>query len=251
MKQLRKIYVLLIISFALYISKELCSSKKPLSSQITIQHAAKPTDYLSYLEKNESAVWQALETCGIDKCTCQARCDRQVSKYRTKKSKKSRAISQENYTLINQVLKDFNIDQNSLNIEPWNDNSAAGINDTTLFINQKKFNQLSYHAKKFVIGHELQHYIHHDPTMKGIFLDIMNKERHDLSSDSDPLNQYARLKEERADIKTALKGKEYAQGYVEFMQKISQTGENKGITHPKNSKRLAISKSILNGYRTC
>lgn len=254
MKNRIKIITFSLFSLTLFVGVKYLSISKLIRKNTHVakqQPSFAHDNHLTYLKKTEAQVWESLNSLGLNRHVCEEKCKKKIQEYGHERAKKSRDISKSNYDLIKTVLQDFKIDGTQLSIQTWDESSAAGINNNTLFINPKKFDQLSLCSKKFVIGHELQHYIHHDPVMKGIFLDEMPEGAFDNSCAENPLNQFARFKEERADIKTALKSKEYAQGYIEFIQTISRAGDNKGITHPKHSKRLQIGNAILNTFNVC
>ena len=159
-----------------------------------------------------------------------------------KEETSQRPLSQKTYELVTSILSDFNLSNRQISIKPWKDDSAAAATDTTLFINEKCFNQLQHEAQKFVIGHELQHFLHKDSSTNYVLRRHYKKNTPSDAKDH-PLNKFARFHELRADIQSALHGPDYAKGYVLYLETLK---DNIGITHPKNSLRLAIGRKILN-----
>ena len=126
----------------------------------------------------------------------------------------------------------------------WNDNSIAAGTDSFLFINEREFNKLSTQAQKFIIGHEIQHYLNQDCSTNYVIKRHYRKALGSLPKDH-TVNKLYRFQEIRSDIKASLQSNEYTQGYVEFTQSLMKKRENSGITHPKNSLRLSIAQELM------
>ncbi len=219
------------------------SGHQPAQQRVISDHI----NYAHYIKKFEIDAWNGLaHAYGVTREACEQR-KKECARNDHKKNKldKNSTISADTCTLIRSVLKDFDIDPSKISITSWDDHSCAGVNNNIIFVNEKRFNELSYRAKKFVIGHELQHMKHQDFFMSDVLQEVLKRHTVDCAAQNEPLNVYCRFKEERADIQTALKNKEYAQGYVEFVQQKLLAGDNPGITHPKHSKRLQIARDIV------
>jgi hypothetical protein len=221
--------------------------KAPSSSQAYSQSL---TDY-------ENEVWKELESVGITKKACQKKQDRSIQELReltqqehTQNGKQE--VAQETTRLVHAVLHDFGINPQSINIEGHDDpKHVAGSNEITIIINESLLKTLSPLAQKFVIGHELQHMIHADNSMKSIVHDYLeslaNYDEHHKKRAKKAELALSRFCEWRADIKTALINDTYAQGYIEFMEnRLEHIGDKGGSasTHPKCSERLLIAHAI-------
>jgi hypothetical protein len=204
-------------------------------------------DYKAVLKQHEAQVWQALENVGIDR----AQFDKAFKKHKNRPfpTDIKRTASGPVCDIVKTVTADFGINPATISIVQTNDQSAAAATHGVVHINEKKFNALSSNAQEFVVAHELQHMINRDGAAKDI-IGTMLKEKNIQERTCDARNQFYRFAEERADIDAALAKPKYAQGYVEFIQAlIEQEGENPGITHPKNSARLALAKDINSSTR--
>jgi hypothetical protein len=70
----------------------------------------------------------------------------------------------------------------------------------------------------------------------------------DSSALDNPFNQFSRFIETRADMNAAFLGPKYAHAFVSYVDEaIKRNGENAGLSHPKNSERLALAKDIYSG----
>jgi hypothetical protein len=216
---------------------------------VTKKTVVQPLSHLEALSHLETTTWNKVATIvGISQEYCLQHREELFDLEDKDQKGTGRPVSQENKNLIVNVLRDFNVDPATIRILPYDHKSPAGALETVLFVNESIFNTLSKQGKKFVIGHELQHMIHKDSITRRA-LEILTENKKSSQAITDTLNGVWRYHEYRADIKAALKNREYAQGYLEFVQTLSTMfGENAGITHPKNSRRLAIADQILTSY---
>lgn len=217
-----------------------------------LQNYKTKDDYFSFFQQEESRIWLLIkETLNISLSDCN-KIKKNWHTYYLKDSKELQEInkklpelSKETIALIHSVMKDFEIDQDDLVILPFADYCPAAVDDYTLYINEPLFNSLTQKAQKFCIAHEFQHFILKDDSTNYVLLQHCDKDKADLPAEH-PLNQISRLQELRADVRAALKGIEYAQGFKEFTQKaIEIIGEGEGSTHPKNSLRLSYAEQII------
>ncbi len=215
------------------------------------QSSSQKNQWTLWLQDQEKQIWDEMTT--TTKLT-QERCSSLKNEWYqeylqgenellTTESKPS-AISKKTHDTINAIMADFGISTKDLPLLAWKDNSAAGTTDSKLLVNERTFNKLSHQAQKFVIAHEIQHYLHKDTSTRYV-IERFYKPAKELPQDH-PINKLYRFQEIRADVQAALKGQEYQQGYISFIETITKKGENKGITHPKNSVRLSMGKKLIN-----
>lgn len=156
-------------------------------------------------------------------------------------------LSPEIIALIKEVCKDFGIDYTKLtiiNIDQKSGIAEAGTTDISLVINEPLFKKLSLPAQRFVLAHELQHYIYKDDSyffaVSRLIQDSGKKELMPL------LDKACYQFEMRADLLAAKKSPEYAQGQKEFCQYVLNAfGDGPGTTHPTTSLRIAMADQIL------
>ena len=203
------------------------------------------------LERHENQVWKELEKIDINHATFIETCRTYPQTHTKTKGYSNKRVSAGNQKLIREVLTHFGFDPRQVPIIPCTDSSPAAASDTTIYINEQLFNQLSNPAKKFVVGHEIHHMINKDNAIHAVLNQLLPKKYCDRSSANHPVNKYYRLQEKRADVQTALAGLEWAEGYTVFMQEtIKRQGDNPGISHPRNSGRLQLAKSMEEYIKT-
>lgn len=193
-------------------------------------------------------VWKSLESIGITKQRYQQALQEYRQKYlRSDFPSGGNQVSPETKQFVQGILKDFGINPQEIIIAGWTDISPAGASEKVIYINEKEFNTYSQDAKYFLIGHEIQHILHQDNCSR-FTLELLCR-YNGISTEpkpENPLCQYSRFKEMRADIKTALKGKSWAQGYLDFAKEFQKrAGNAPGITHPKIQDRIALAQEIL------
>jgi hypothetical protein len=223
------------------------------SNQLGINFlAGKPftESYTIWLQQEEQAIWSELSSkISLSHEECDRLRKQWDEDYKRgeenlcNKDGKNQAVSQATQNRIRTILNDFGLAAQQIPIVAWKDNSCAASTDTMLFINEREFCKLSAKSQKFIIGHEIQHYIHKDCSTNYIINRYYKAAQKNLPYQH-PVNKLHRFQEIRADIKSALKSSDYAEGYVEFMEKLSKKRENNGISHPKNSLRLSTGKQI-------
>lgn len=211
----------------------------------------KKNRWVKWLEEQEKQIWDELTTTTqLTNEQCIQLKDEWYNDYAIgetalhKAETKPIAISKKTHDTIDAILGDFGLSTKELPLAAWKDKSAAGTTDSKLLVNERTFNRLSDEAKKFVIAHEVQHFLLKDTSTRYV-IERFYKPGKELPQDH-PINKLYRFQEVRADIQAALKGPAYKQGYISFVEHIAKKGENEGITHPKNSVRLSMGKKILN-----
>jgi hypothetical protein len=213
------------------------------------------TSYTEWLQQEEATIWNELsQKIKLSLHDCQ----RLKKEWYEDYQKGEKALQQKDGTKepiskvvqerINTILHDFNISKQQLPVIGWKENFAAAATDNALFINERELCKLPIDAQKFVVGHEIQHFIHKDNSTNYVVERFTKSSTAPLAINH-PVNKLSRFHELRADIKAALHGPEYAQGYVTFTEILAKKRENSGITHPKNSLRFANSKSLFSNLR--
>jgi hypothetical protein len=211
--------------------------------------------YNDFLHDQELSIWKKLNAVGVTAHECRQIQNDHLCKQKnitTKKQKQKefpKKLSTKMRRLVTAVLSDFNISPKAITLQPYKHRSPAATENSCLFIDEETMNTFSPKAQRFIIAHELQHFCHYDSAMEYAMQTILTKkavkQTHLPDDPYNPLNEYSRFVELRADIKSAI-NKMYAEGYREFAEQlIAEDGEGKGIMHPKNSERLAIAQRIL------
>lgn len=205
----------------------------------------------TWLTREESTLWQEVQQAiGLSKQDCEKLKKEWYKDFKYGEMQEhERETSQKplSQSIINQVLailNDFNITAQQLPLRSWKDSSAAAVTDSILFINEKTFSGLPPESQKFVIGHEIQHFLYKDNSTNYVIEQYYKPAQKTLPQNH-PVNKLHRFQELRADIISALHGPEYAHGYRLYIQNLAKKGENAGITHPKNSLRLTVSNNLL------
>jgi predicted metal-dependent hydrolase len=230
------------------VDKKVASAQSSTSQTIAAQ--IQPIDiYAQELKKQEIELWQKLENVGIKQEAC-AQLEKKYANTLDKMIRKNRkTISAETKNLITTVLTDFDIDPTTISLVTYTDDSPAAAVEKIIFVDEINLKKFSKAAQKFIIAHELQHIIYKDIFKRTAFEDLIPKHKKSaLKSRQHPVNQFYRFQEKRADIYTACKNKEYAQGYIDFIKQRLENGDTPGITHPKSSERLALGQEI---FKTC
>lgn len=229
------------------------SNAHPLGIKIAA-HQPVAHSYNAWLEQEEIANWQELaKKVNLSHDYCNELKKQWYDDYKRgesdlqKKEGKDQPVSKATHDRITSILSDFGLATDKIPIVAWKDNSAAAATDTMLFVNEREFHKLSSEAQKFIIGHEIQHYLHKDCSTNYVLNRFYKPAQKSLPKEH-PVNKFHRFQELRADIKSALKGPDYARGYVQFMEILSKKRENSGITHPKNSLRLSTGKAMLTSF---
>ncbi|HEX2978087.1 MAG TPA: hypothetical protein VHO47_03130 [Candidatus Babeliales bacterium] len=204
----------------------------------------------------EKKAWDSLATVGVNKDECLAEIipiEKQYNKTHAKKNCISQKLSPKTIKLAKEVLSSFGINPDSISIQPIDSHSPAEVEEDTLFINEKELHSLTENAQKFVLGHEAQHILHKDCFCKAAIDNLSNQKLDWESPRSDyPLNEFSRFIEWRADVKAALTGPEYAQGYIEFskMGKETEPYDDEETSHPLFKNRVAMAKEIYASMQT-
>ncbi len=225
--------------------------KQPTPSFLSIPIDPKKTvaeSYNNWLETEEKKIWHELSSqIRLSQQECSQLKAQWYENYKNGEQKvrhselNKHPLSTATQQRVASILADFNLSY--IPLVSWKDSSVASATDSFLFINERAFNKLSPQAQKFIIGHEVQHYIHKDCSTNYVIKRFFRKALGSLPKEH-PVNKLSRFQEIRADVKSSIKNKEYAQGYVEFMQLLMKKRENSGITHPKNSLRFSIAQEL-------
>lgn len=119
----------------------------------------------------------------------------------------------------------------------------ARADDTTLFFNTARIRNRTENARKFIIAHELSHFIHRDVGLRThmkLYLGAQ-EDAHKLL-----VNKWYQLQELRADIQAAMQGISFAQGYLDFAHTLDCTSSDDAQdVHPADAKRLALARALL------
>jgi hypothetical protein len=241
------------IFYALHYDSKKIGHELPLGIKISADKSIGQA-YTTWLEQEESSVWKELTTkINLSYESCNRLKNQWYEDYKKgesaliKKEGKDQTISKATHDCINTILQDFGLSTQKIPLVSWVDNSAAAATDTMLFINEREFRKLSYEAQKFIIGHEIQHFLYKDCSTNYVLKRFFKGAQQSLPKEH-PINKLSRFQELRADIKSALKGTDYTKGYIEFMEILSKKRENNGITHPKNSLRLSMGKTLMGNF---
>jgi len=161
------------------------------------------------------------------------------------KKQSKQLISQKNIHLINEVLTSCGIDPKKITIKSSNAFSPAAATDSTLSINEEKFNALSPKMQKYILAHESSHIINQDHSTRCL-IDELNDEQKNNNQLKKLIPQLNKFFEIKADIFAMLQGEEFAEGHIEFMELcIRLYGNKPGKNHPSNGERLEIGQHLL------
>ena len=194
-------------------------------------------------------VWQSCEKIGITKQRYESAKEQNRERYlRSDFPGGTTQISTETTQFVHGIMQEHGVDPAKVTLVGFNDISPAAATEKVIYINEPEFNNYSQAARRFVIGHELQHILHKDNSSR-YTLELMcnGAKAEEMGDNKDhPLCQYNRLKEKRADVKTATRSLDWAESYLAFAQEwYKRAGEHPGITHPKNVDRIALAKDIV------
>jgi hypothetical protein len=192
-----------------------------------------------FLMQKEKQAWHELSTIGIYRESIEPLFLREIKNYTTKLPSKIERLSQETINCIHQVMNDFGIDPSSISIVESDEVAIASALDSTLTISPSSFLVLPSNAQAFVIAHELQHIIYKDSSFCHFIKQTIKKYNLPL----DAYFKYVRFIELRADIKAAIRSKEYALGYKAFVEEL--THSQMAIAHLSQSERISQANEIL------
>lgn len=164
-----------------------------------------------------------------------------------RKTKKFAPISHHTISLIYEILMDFSIARQAISLVPFNgQGSPAAADDYTIYIDEENLATFSDEAQRFVIAHEIAHYIFKDHSLESALsnlVDYKNKVQKKC------MHTFARSTEFRADIHAMLKGEDYTKGAIIFFNElIERYGDDPCATHPKPSDRLKIAQDMVLMY---
>ncbi|HEX2978086.1 MAG TPA: hypothetical protein VHO47_03125 [Candidatus Babeliales bacterium] len=209
-----------------------------------------PIEYAhQYVAHQEQQTWNALTSVDIEKETLESKANQLEPALlkQQKETKSSGTVSQETKDFALSILSSCGIDTKNILVVATDMESPAAATETVLYINEKLLKSYSKNVQHFILGHEAQHMIHKDYLNKWALTNVMKDKNVSYERDevNDPSNCYSRFCEWRADVNSALKGKEFAEGYLEFVQSmVDEDYFNPGTTHPLDSERLALAKEI-------
>jgi Peptidase family M48 len=253
MKKNKKITYYLIIA-ALVLAGIVVTQSTNLNNTLrTQQHGHKTMMsaeefYNQELEQEHEKVWQEFTKIGISKQRYQEARKRLYQKYvRSDIPFTNKKVSPQTEQFVKTVMKECGLNPNKVKIAGYNDRSPAAATEQIIYVNEQIFSAMSESAKRFVIGHEIQHILHGDNSARYILETLAGNETENLApkKPNHPLLQYSRFKERRADIKTALQGQEWSKAYLAFAkERLEKCGDTPGVTHPKHSDRFKLAQAI-------
>ncbi len=156
----------------------------------------------------------------------------------------SGSVDSEVKKLIIEVGKEFNIQPNEFIIKHQQMGaSPAAVEECIFYVNEKLLNSYPDDARRFIIGHEFGHMVHHDGarlTTLEQHLDMNNPEHQNL------FNKVSRFQEARADIFASTQDMKLAEGGLTFLTELyNRHGDQLAESHPKNSERIEAHKTIV------
>ena len=250
-----KLYILLALAACLgYI---VFTNSDKITQQLNIQSTRSNTVsaqelFNAEIKKEEQAVWSKLRTIGITPERFEEERMRRRSQYlRSDVPFNSKPISAQTKQFVQNIMKECGLNLNTITITGFNVGSPAAATERVIYVNEAMFSALSPAAKKFVVGHEIQHILHGDNSARYTIELMANADTEDMARkyrkpNGHPLLYYSRFKERRADVKTALMGPEWAQGYLAFAkERLEKQGNTPGVTHPSHSDRFALAQRIV------
>jgi len=219
----------------------------------TANYLTTKEDLLSWLENEEKSVWNELKkTINLSFEECEA-----LKKNRRAEYKEDLIIVRENYATkeplspetincIQSIMREFKIDPTTVPIVGCNHGSAAAATDEFILVDEKAFNSHTLKVKKFVVGHELIHFLKQDHSTNFFINEYAKKSHFNHNNNNNPINRLSQLHELRADILSSLHGEDYAQGSILFFNEhIEKHGELSGPPcHPTSSLRLQLGNKI-------
>ena len=211
-----------------------------------------PEQFNNHVDQIMTSTWHELEAnAGITLHDCKeflneyaAELQSEIARSNKRKAKKFGAISQHTIALVHEILADFNINPNSISIVPYNgQGSPAAADNYTIYIDEKNLKTFCPEAQKFVIAHEISHYLFGDHSLESALINLIDPKN---KVHKRCLHTFARSSEFRADINAMLKGAEYAKGGISFFQELlARYGDDTASsTHPRTSERLRIARDM-------
>jgi hypothetical protein len=203
--------------------------------------------YENQLQQEYEKVWQAFEQIGITQEKYQKAYNQYYQQYLRADVPLISPLSAKTKQYVTDLIKECGLEDRHITITAYKERSPASATERTLYINEEAFWSHSEPARRFVIGHELQHIAQKDNSARYVMEILCNTKAEKLIHQKDhPLCQLSRFKEKRADIKTALKGVDWAEGFLAFAKEwYEQTGDNPGVTHPKNADRVQLAHDVV------
>jgi hypothetical protein len=203
------------------------------------------TDLKEFLEALEKNAWQHLTQAGADKKLIDQKIEREKKSEHTVK-KQVDSLSTAMKEFVHGVLRDFDVNPNSVVLVNTTQAHPAWTHKRTIYINEPEMRKLASHSQKWLLAHELQHLITQDSIAREILKTTTRLEGRTADC---PLNELSRFHELRADINSASKNSDYARGYHACIQELLDAKvKNTGTTHPKLEQRLALSNQILASF---
>jgi hypothetical protein len=209
-------------------------------------------DYVASIKHEEQDLWQKMTAHNItpdkvDSLIKRSGISEQSSGYESLKT--TDLISSQTQDCIKAVCQDFGVDYSQLKITSIKtQTSPAAADDKGLYINDKLLRSFSDKVQKFIIGHELQHYIYKDDSHCVAVETMLTGKEH--TGPNSLANQFSRFVEKRADIMASTKHADYAEGQKEFTAYLLKIfGDVMAPTHPGNKERLAIAENILSNIQ--
>ncbi len=218
--------------------------------------ALSPDYFTHHADLLMSNTWQQLEaSAGITPDDCHEFLCEYGPKFKKDGEKTNRRrlkqfgpIQNDVVSLIHDVLEDFSIDPQAINLIPYDGHgSPAAADDYNMYIDQENLATFSPEAQRFVIAHEISHYLAKDHSIESALSNLVD---YSDKAQKKSMHTFARSTEFRADINAMLKGDEYTIGAIAFFNElIDRYGDEPCATHPRPSDRLKIAHDMHTMYQ--
>lgn len=264
MNNVAKIALFLLLPLSLYPTNaeiQHCINNHFTPAPSTYRVTKKVYDYFQQLIHNEEQkAWYLIEHhSGITKKRCLKEICKEYKKYQKnlrknwqKKRSQYPPLQHSTITMVQNILRDFDIDPTTIQIVPLGElgGAPAAADDGTIFIDEIELSRYSPEAQKFCIAHEIAHLKAHDHSTIRCLCFLTNVQdappktmKKKKAAIKAAVNTFKRFQEIRADTNALLQGgQDYVQGAFQVMQKLHELdgGDNLGITHPKTSERKEV-----------
>lgn len=220
---------------------------------INLTHATNmcPEQFLKEVDSRITSTWQQLETnAGVTMKDCEVYLAKygpeikaEITRENTLQIQELGPVSTEITALIQEILHDFNIPKNEIDIVAIKTKkSPAGANAYSLYIDEQNLKTFCPEAQRFIIAHEISHIKNKDSAIETALINLLDTENKDHSQ---CIATFTHSIEFRADTHAMLKNAQYAQGGIAFLKEyINRYGDKHVDTHPRPSERLKMAEDI-------
>ncbi len=201
------------------------------------------------LQEIDGKIWQELGKLNITKNTLTKKSNQLQRNYLQEISVRPtrRRVKESTRQLIYETLREFDLNPEDIHVVSEEMPSPASSTEVALYINEKTFCKHSTPAQRFIIAHEIQHILNGDSLHDFVLDRVIDEKPLNPRMANKVLNTYSQLVELRADLQAATTNSEWAQRYLIATQEtLEQVGDNSSSTHPKNSERLNLARTIVN-----